>query len=54
MPSFARLPDYTVVYGNNEQRVGKPGLEPLRAEARAKHIEVLKALAAAAAKGARP
>ena len=50
VPAFTTLPDFTVVYGNNERRVEKPGLEPLRAEAREKHVDVLKALATAAVK----
>lgn len=53
MPALTTLPDHTVVYGNNERRLERPGLEPLRAEAREKHIEVLKALAAAAVKAGR-
>ncbi len=53
MPSFTTLPDYTVIYGNNERRLGGPGLESLRAEAREKHIEVLKALSVAAGKAGR-
>ena len=53
VPTFSTLPDYTVVYGNNERRLEQPGLEPLKAEGREKQIEVLKALAAAAAKAGR-
>lgn len=43
------------MYGvNNERRLERPGLEHLRAEARGKHIEVLKALAGSVAgKGGR-
>lgn len=53
MPAFSTLPDHAVVYGNNERRLERPGLEPLKAEGREKQIEVLKTLAAAAAKAGR-
>lgn len=42
------------MYGNNERRLEKPGLETLKAEGREKQIEILKALAAAAGKAGRP
>jgi dynactin-6 len=38
------LPDFTVVYGFNERRQERPGLEGLRAKAHEKHVQVLKML----------
>jgi dynactin 6 len=38
------LPDYTVIYGNNERRTEKPGLEAARAALHDREVEVLRKL----------
>jgi len=38
------LPDYTIVYGDNQRRTEKAGLEELRAKAVEKHVETLKGM----------
>jgi len=38
------LPDYTIVYGENQWRTEKAGLEQLRAKAVEKHVETLKGM----------
>ncbi|MCJ1443686.1 MAG: hypothetical protein MMC23_004186 [Stictis urceolatum] len=38
------LPDFTIVYGNNQKRREKPGLEALRMKTHEKEIEVLRRL----------
>jgi len=38
------LPEYTIVYGENQRRTEKAGLEELRAKAVEKHVETLKGM----------
>ncbi len=38
------LPDYTIIYGENQRRTDKAGLEELRAKAVEKHVETLKGM----------
>jgi len=38
------IPDFTVVYGDNQRREQKPGLEELRRSTHEKQLEVLKKL----------
>ena len=44
IPAGDRLDDFTIVFGNNQQRREKPGLEGLRRTTHAKEIEVLRLL----------
>ncbi|KAI9814622.1 MAG: hypothetical protein M1827_003178 [Pycnora praestabilis] len=44
VPPNETLPDFTVIYGNNERRIDKSGLEELRMKLNEKHVETLRRL----------